>query len=131
MPESDFRVIFTGGRNDEDMAPAIRLVLRGLAEFYGDRLVVVHGGARGVDAAVDGIARGMSLRVEEHPAAWTSLGRVAGHVRNQHMLDLGASVVFAFKRSFNWKLDRGGTEDMVRRAQGAGVPTFVMQVAGA
>jgi hypothetical protein len=124
------RVIFTGGRDDGvAMAGVITIMLRGLAETYGDRLVVVHGGARGVDTAVDGIARGLGLVPEPHPAAWTNLGRAAGHVRNQHMLDLGASLVLAFKRGFNWRLDRGGTEDMVRRAMQAGVPTFVVQQA--
>jgi hypothetical protein len=124
------RVIFTGGRDDGvAMAGVIAIMLQGLAEIYGDRLVVVHGGARGVDTAVDGIARGLGLEPEAHPAAWTNLGRAAGHVRNQHMLDLGACLVLAFKRGFNWRLDRGGTEDMVRRAGEAGVPTFVVQQA--
>jgi hypothetical protein len=43
------------------------------------------------------------------------------------MLDSGVDLVLAFKHPFNWALDRGGTEDMVRRAKRAGVPTFVIE----
>lgn len=62
------------------------------------------------------------------PADWNRYGKAAGLKRNQQMLDEGKpDVVFAFKQRFNWKMDKGGTEDMVRRANLAGVPTYVIE----
>lgn len=120
------RVIICGGRDDR-AGPIIGMLLRGLAEAHGPALTVVHGAARGVDEAAGALARGLGITVEEFPAGWATHGRAAGHIRNQAMLEAGADLVVAIKAGFNWKLDRGGTEDMVRRARAAGVPTYVLQ----
>jgi hypothetical protein len=116
------RVIFCGSRDGYDAqviyADLVRLARAG-------PFVVVHGDARGVDRMADGIARSLGIPTEPHPARWKETGRAAGHVRNQHMLDLGADVVFAYKIGFDHELRRGGTEHMVRIARQAGVPTVV------
>ena len=127
---SQVRVIVCGGRNDDWYCASIcRALLSGLAEHYRDRLVVVHGAARGVDHMAGATARSLGIAVEEFPAGWEKHGRAAGHIRNKAMLESGADLVLAFKKDFNWQLDRGGTEDMVRRAKAAGVPTYVVQFA--
>jgi hypothetical protein len=57
---------------------------------------------------------------EPHPANW-SLGRGAGHMRNQHMVDLGADICLAFPLD-----DSRGTWDCVRRARAAGIPVEII-----
>lgn len=126
---SQFRVIICGGRDDDQCSSMCRVLLIGLAERYRDNLVVVTGAARGVDSMADATARSLGIKTEEFPAGWTTHGRAAGHIRNQAMLEAGARLVIAFKENFNWALDRGGTEDMVRRAKAAGVPVYVVQPA--
>lgn len=52
----------------------------------------------------------------------------AGPRRNLRMLqDSKPTLVLAFKEDFNWKLDKGGTENMVKLARRAGVRTRVIQ----
>lgn len=116
------RVIFTGSREGYDAA-----VIRQEIEVWAKvgPVVIVHGDARGVDRMADGIARSLGIPTEPHPARWKEAGRAAGHIRNQHMLDLGADAVLAFKVGFDPLLRRGGTEHMVKIARAAGVPTAV------
>lgn len=53
--------------------------------------------------------------------------RRAGARRNQRMLDdQKPDYVIAFKDGFNARVGRGGTEDMVNRAKGVGVTTYVI-----
>ena len=103
------------------------VVIRGLRETYGHPLVIVHGAARGVDQMAEGVCRSLGITTDPFPADWDGRGRIAGFERNQRMLDSGAIGVVAFKHPFNWALDRGGTEDMVRRAKAASVPTYVIE----
>lgn len=126
---SDYRVIVCGGRDEgEDVLPLLFALLTGLAKQYGRRLVVVHGGARCIDSTAGVMARRLGVRYEEYPADWAKDGRYsAGPIRNQKMLGLGADLVVGLKAKFNWRLDKGGTEDMIRRAHEAGVPCFVLQ----
>lgn len=125
------RVIICGGRTEGDTSAGILgALIEGLAARYRDELTIVHGAARGVDERAGVIARSLGVAVEEFPAGWEKHGRAAGHVRNQAMLEAGADLVFAVKAGFNWRLDRGGTEDMARRAHKAGVPTYVIQRMG-
>lgn len=61
------------------------------------------------------MARQLGLAVEVHPADWGRYGKAAGPIRNQEMLESGIDLVIALPGG-------RGTADMVRRAEGAGVP---------
>lgn len=62
----------------------------------------------------------VAVSEEPYPADWVRLGRAAGPVRNQLMIEQGKpDLVVAFPGNF-------GTADCVRRAKAAGVP--VMEV---
>lgn len=80
---------------------------------------LVHGDARGADRMAAEIWRSRGLPVEPHPADW-SQGKVAGHWRNQAMVDLGARLCLAFMLP-----ESRGTRDCVARAEVAGIPTIV------
>jgi len=93
--------------------------------------VIIHGAARGADALADAWARLHRIDVDPWPAQWTAYPVNerwrAGHDRNRQMLDnTKPDLVVAFKVGFDWTLKRGGTENMVRIAKEAGVPTLVV-----
>jgi len=103
------KVLFTGGR---DRSVEFE-VLDELRQVY-DITHVVHGGARGVDTSVNLWALSCSLPITAVPGEWDKWGGIAGHMRNQRMLEHKPDLVIAFP-------GRTGTADMVERATAAGV----------
>jgi hypothetical protein len=133
------RVIVCGSR-DYTRKIMVNVWLDGLYEQYGEKLFLIQGGAKGADAlakqwAKDKFGRKYLDKTLEYKADWKVYGKGAGAVRNEEMLKDGLlihddeSLVLAFKDDFNWNLDRGGSEHMVKIAKAAGVPTFVIQKA--
>jgi|SRR5215467_1384782 len=101
------------------------LVLDGLRMGIGDDpdFVVIEGGARGADECAREWCHAWHFEPETYPANWQALGKAAGAVRNQQMLRDGKpDVVWAFRMPGESR----GTDDMVRRARAAGVPTYVV-----
>jgi hypothetical protein len=126
------RVLITGSRTWTDW-PLIRVELRNLVmQAQGQEIVVVHGAARGADTIAGAIARRMGLTVEEHPVThevWARVGRRAGHVRNAHMVALGADLCLAFlcpcvqeKCNRTEAHPTHGAEQCVKLARDAGIP---------
>lgn len=87
----------TGSRDWEDRQRIHDLLLL----YSGGRgTVLVHGACpTGADAIADEVASAWPWVIERHPANWRELGRRAGFVRNEHMVNLGADVVLAFIRN--------------------------------
>lgn len=103
--------LFCGSRDWADMA-AIRA---DIAELPADA-IVIEGGARGADRLARSAARERGLHVATVEAQWNRLGKSAGFWRNEAMLALGPTVVYAYP------LGGPGTASMVRLATAAGVP---------
>lgn len=120
------KVIVCGSRDWSDPAP----ILTVLSSLRHEDVIVIHGAARGADQMAGQVARVVGLDVQEFPADWRGQGKAAGHIRNRLMLDEKPDVVWAFKDGFDWTFSRGGTENMVRIAQEAGVPAYVVGSAG-
>jgi len=77
------------------------------------RITLVHGGASGADAIGDRIARLLGWQVVSCPADWSNLGRKAGILRNQDMIDQYQPHVFlAFPKG-----PSPGTRDCIRRVE--------------
>lgn len=120
-----FRVLVCGSREFHD-GDTIWTALLPYAQEHGDRLEVIHGDARGADRTADAVAHALGVtNVRAFPADWRGHGKAAGPIRNRLMLDERPDVVLAFKDYFDWSLNRGGTENMVKIASDAGVPCFV------
>lgn len=87
------RIIVTSGRNFDDYDRVFKALLP-----YAKRPMptIVHGDAAGADTQAKEVARALGLTAEAHPASWRELGPIAGSVRNQQMIDLGADLVIAF-----------------------------------
>lgn len=99
-------------------------------DWMPEDTVIIHGGCNvpdgaytnprwkpvGADALAHHCAAEKGFEVHMYRADWKLLGRKAGPMRNQAMLDHGKpDLVLAFPGS-------RGTADMVRRATAAGVP---------
>ncbi len=76
---------------------------------------LIQGGATGGDEIADFVADVMEIDQSIFLADWGNMGRAAGPIRNQKMLDEGKpDLVVAFKGG-------KGTADMVSKAKKAGV----------
>lgn len=93
----------------------ILAVLRG----YGPGTIVVSGGAPGIDSLGADCGRALALAVHEYPADWKTLGKRAGFVRNQTIVD-NCDELHAW-----WDGKSRGTAHTIGLARKAGKPTFV------
>jgi hypothetical protein len=75
----------------------------------------------GADAVVQRWAHRRNVRLTEFPADWIGLGKQAGFIRNQFMVNQGADMCVAFLRD-----NSRGTQHTIDRARAAGIPTFVV-----
>lgn len=57
---------------------------------------------------------------EAYPANWKKFGKLAGPIRNQQMVDLGADICLAFPLPSS-----RGTYDCIRKAKAAGIPVRI------
>jgi hypothetical protein len=88
----------------------------------GEEFIVVHGAARGADTIAGSWVKAMAradahITVETHPADWAKYGNVAGHKRNQEMLDTGIDLVLAFQVN-----NSPGTKGCIRMARKMSIP---------
>ena len=107
------RVVVCGGRAASDEAAVFATLDALHAElcFSG----VIEGASPGIDELAGRWASARGLEHVQYPADWQELGRRAGPVRNQEMLDKGRpGMVIAFPGG-------PGTADMTQRARRAGL----------
>jgi hypothetical protein len=98
------------------------VVLSRLIRRYGrGGFVIVHGDCGGIDATFREACRDRQIPEEAHPARWDELGKKAGPIRNQEMVDAGADFAIAVHRSLGYSR---GTSDCVRRCLAAGIPVY-------
>lgn len=115
------RVLITGSRHLKEPQP-VHDALWAQARLAGglDKLIVVHGCARGADEQAGTFCIAHEVIEERHPAQWEKYGKAAGAIRNGRMVDLGADVCLAFPRDGS-----RGTYDCMTRAKKAGIPVVV------
>lgn len=122
---TEYRVLVCGSRDFTDRK-VIRAFMRELTvreRFHpGEKIVIVHGAARGVDRWAGEEAKVCGFEVEEHPADWKVHGKRAGLIRNAHMLNLGCTRVVAF-----WDGKSRGTQHMIRIAREADARVTVVR----
>ena len=109
-------VLVCGGRDFQDVEFLHRVMAGFMARINIDR--VIEGDARGADRIAGHWARRMSIENVKFPADWDRHSLSAGPIRNSEMLETGKpDIVVAF-------LGGRGTDDMVQKARGKGVPVF-------
>lgn len=116
-------ICVTGSRHWENV-PYIEEVLDGVLHL-GDTLI--HGNCpTGADAIANRYWARLNGDIIPFNADWTMHGYAAGPRRNQQMIDSRPDLVLAFFRP--WSASRG-TQDTVRRAREADIPTMVFNEA--
>lgn len=106
------KVLVCGGRRYRDFTRAWAV----LDALNPKPTLIIHGDASGADQLADKWAQLRQVAVRRYPADWTELGRAAGPIRNQEMLETEKpDLLVAFPGG-------PGTADMVSRAKEAGVP---------
>lgn len=109
-------VLVCGGRNYDDRSTLFRVM--DAAHAAAPITLLIHGGAAGADSIATQWAVHAGVPWRPFAAYWQIEGKAAGPKRNQRMLDEGKpELVIAFPGG-------RGTADMVRRADGAGIPVL-------
>lgn len=110
------RVLVCGGRDYVDASTLWGALDTLRMETPHDALTIIQGGACGADQMAREWCQSRHVPFDNFPANWDKDGKAAGPIRNQRMIDHGKPLlVLAFPGG-------RGTEDMVRRAEVAGVP---------
>jgi hypothetical protein len=125
-------VLVTGSRDWIDTA-IIKKALHQVQEDYPSYgYLLIHGCAEGADSMTATAAEAMGWGMKEFPVTaseWVLHGKIAGHLRNQRMVDQDPDLCLAFVMPCN-KIGctqmqahiSHGTDDCMRRARLAGVP---------
>ena len=112
------RVIVCGGRDYQDEKHVFE-VLNDLDKHHKISIIVT-GGARGADSLAQYWAHSKGIPVKTYYANWNALGKAAGPIRNQRMIDeshVDDVILVAFPGG-------RGTADMIRRAKAALIEVF-------
>lgn len=115
------RIIITGCR-DWYIPDVAESVVARMIRMHGPGIVIINGGAPGVDTSFREACDELDVACETYEADWDRYGKGAGPRRNAAMLTAGADMVVAFHRDL---ATSRGTGDMARRALAAGVPTYL------
>lgn len=109
------RVLVCGGRDFNDYGRVMEVLDHIHVESRIDK--IIEGGASGADTLAWKWAKNRigKINVLSFSAEWDKYGKSAGPMRNQRMIDEGKpDIVVAFPGG-------KGTQDMVRRAERAGI----------
>ncbi len=132
--DEGMRLLVTGSRHwPTVLSYAVEAVLYGAAHCADQRISVTEGACRtGADRIAADVTRRRVTSGWRHrpvPAQWIprwrTLGVNPGHQRNQAMVDAGQDVCVGWPHPSPQVRSRG-TWDCLRRAQAAGIPTFVV-----
>lgn len=115
------RVLVCGDRYWKSRASIAR-ALKELIKEHGltaESMVIIEGECIGADIIAKEIALKNDIQVLPFPADFNGLGKKAGPIRNQRMLDEGKpDIVLAFHSNIE---QSRGTKDMIARAKKAGL----------
>lgn len=125
MPDDEFRVQWTGTRTSK-LDHLVWELTHNIVRYTDDRLVRLafgHGGADGVDTAVDTAAKAKGIERRVWPPDWARHGIRAGILRNHTMVDefkphLGIGL--------NWDGSKG-TSHCVNYLRKKGIPTLSIE----
>jgi len=109
------KVIIAGSRSIVDK----EVVERAVRESGFRITEVISGGARGVDALGEEIARDLGVPVQRFLPAWDVYGKAAGAIRNEAMAKVADALIAV------WDGKSGGTRNMMWQARRRGLQVYV------
>ena len=95
-------------------------VMSKVEESGWDSVEFVSGGARGTDTLAELYAKEHNIPITIYKADWENLGKGAGFVRNQLIVD-DSDYMIIF-----WNYSSRGTEDTIRKAKEKGITYIVL-----
>lgn len=101
------KIAIIGSRNWGNPAP-IHKYIDTLKGMYGNSLIIVSGGARGVDTIAQRYAEQNKISTDIYRAEWDKHGKSAGMIRNREIVKV-AHYVIAF-----WDEESAGTKNMIK-----------------
>ncbi len=105
------KLIIAGGRDFNDYDLIRNEADKFISELDPASVIIVSGGAKGVDALGEKYARANNFKIEIFKADWSKFGRAAGPKRNELMAQ-SASHLLAF-----WNGKSKGTKSMISLAK--------------
>jgi hypothetical protein len=109
------KLIIAGSRSFHD----IGFVYSRLLDYDLTPSEILSGGAPGVDASAEWIARDLGIPVKVFPADWQTHGRSAGPRRNREMAEYGDALLAI------WDGKSPGTGHMIKVMTSLGKPVYV------
>ncbi len=113
------RILVCGGRNYSDRERVWQVLSPLAIDGHSGQMLpvtLIHGAGAGADKLAAEVAKELGWAIEPYKANWGGFGPSAGPIRNRAMIDKGKpDLVIAFPGG-------SGTEDMVARAEKAGIP---------
>lgn len=103
--EIPFKLMISGSRNIRNL----KIIFDELEKLYAAQpnLILISGGAKGVDSIAEEWGRFRKLQIEQHKPDWAKYGKGAGIVRNKEMV-LAADFVLIF-----WDGESKGTKSVI------------------
>lgn len=103
--EVPFKLMISGSRNIRNL----KIIFDELEKLYAAQpnLILISGGAKGVDSIAEEWGRFRKLQIEQHKPDWAKYGKGAGIVRNKEMV-LAADFVLIF-----WDGESKGTKSVI------------------
>jgi hypothetical protein len=122
QPIEIYKVLICGDREWKPVyARIIRREVRELARKHGTgKLLIIEGGAPGVDSLVKTASRKLNIHVAEIDALWDTRGNGAGMQRNKIMAALRPDEVIGIHESIG---ESKGTAGMLEIAKALGIPS--------
>lgn len=116
------KVLIFGSRNWTNYNKILEIVQK-LKAKYGD-IIIIEGGCRGADLLAKQAAIELGIKYEEFPADWT-LGKKAGPLRNQKMIDEGKpDMAICFHEDIE---NSKGSKDMRNRLLKHNIPCHIIK----
>lgn len=129
---TSYRLLITGSRTWTDREAIARALDKAVVNPHQWKVILVHGGARGVDTMAAELAKEHGWSVEKHNAHWYEhddkcpgwhegerICKRAGHRRNEHMVSLGADLCLAFIKD-----QSTGATGCAKAAEAANIPVI-------
>jgi hypothetical protein len=117
------RIVVGGGERAWACDELAMVVLQRLIARYGRKIVIIHGGAAGVDASFSKACKSLGITVDVRLANWRQTGPPTIGSKNWVLLKDGADLCIALHRSIGTSQR---TRDCARPAIQAGIPTFLI-----
>lgn len=123
--EGEFNLLICGSRGLDNPYPIYRQLLPILTDptlvklGIKERLVIIEGGARGIDITARNVAKSLNLKYRTFEADWNAEPRRAGFIRNAEMVAISHATMAV------WDEKSKGTKHSIDISEKKGIPIVI------